>query len=648
MKYTGIWVLLFLFAACKEKYVEESVPDPCETRYHVGVSKLSIEPTDETVSLALAGYANPYLGRFSLTWDDQGVLPNVMAMTRLNEEIYFIDVHGELSAISNADPKTARKLGNAGNIKHLAGFKGLLYGITDHGEILTCNPAQNLQWKEAGMFQNPTSFTASTENLYAATSDGILRMGTISGNDLEWTDIGFADDIISLTCDSRRLYATTANGWLLQRPLKRKDAEWVRIGFNNGETYTINVQQIVHVNEKLYALASNGRLYRSRHSTTGDLSARAMAIGDGVSTVVIVGVDVCGFDYSFTQSIKQEINRRKAIPVEAIMINASHTHFAPVTQKWTTWGKHSQLPDSLYLNLVRNGILHVIEEALDQMEPSCLFFDRTSTNIGYNRSLSGAFSVYDNYVDVVKVASTDGQTKSLIFLAACHPVFTDPTSGYFTMTANFPGVARTVVEETGVANAIFLQGCAGDINPVSTFRMSGTSLAGDVFQALNKKMNPINGNISFAMDSLHIPSRPWSKGQVEAFKTANAGTTGNVTADRNVFWADMMLDYYEKGDMPEVMPIYIQTFNIGDWKLTGLSREVTTEFSQAIRRRVWNDFRVSVAAYTNDVASYLSTDPHIRARNYEGYDSFFWYGQPSPFPEKVFDTVLEYIKTKNR
>jgi len=194
----------------------------CQTKYDVGFSIVSIEPTDETVSLTLAGYAAPYLGRFTLTWDlVEGALPDVIAMTQLKEEVCLIERNGE---------------------------------------------------------------------------------------------IGQADNIISLTCDSQRLYAATSNGWLLQRPLKRKDAEWLRMGYNNENTYTIDIQKIVYANGKLYALASDGQFYRSRHSTAGDLSARAMAIRKGKSTVVIAGVDVCGFDYSFTQSIKQEISQRKAIP----------------------------------------------------------------------------------------------------------------------------------------------------------------------------------------------------------------------------------------------------------------------------------------------------------------------------------------------
>ncbi len=528
----------------------------CQTRYEVGVSSVSIEPTEETVSLTLAGYASPSLGRFTLTWEEANDMPDGISVKQSKEA-----------------------------------FQGL-----------------------------------------------------------EGKPIGKDKTIISLTDDSHHLYALTSNGWLMQRPLNQNDAEWLRIGYNNGDTYVMDIKQIVYSKGKLYALSSEGRWYRSCHSKSGDLSARAMAIRKGKSVVVITGVDVCGFDYSFTESIKTEISRQRDIPTEAILINASHTHYAPVTQKWSTWPQQNRLPDSLYLNnIVRKGIIKAIEEALDRMEPAYLYFGRDTTDIGFNRRFTGEQALYDNTVDVVKVTSPGGQIKTLLFLTGCHPVNTDPTSGRFTATANYPGHAKRLIEEqTGAVNVIFLQGCAADINPKEPFKKSGEKLTGDVIRALNKKMTPIKGNVNFGNDSLKIPINPWSKDKVAAFKDESInGKLVDYLEERNVIWSDMMLDYYEKDAMPNDMTVYIQTFNIGDWKLVGLSREVTNEYGSAIRY-LWPNKNVTVAAYTNDVSSYLPTDPHIQGKTYEGYDSFFWYGLPSPFPSGTFDMILKYIQTKNK
>jgi hypothetical protein len=619
----------------------------------VGTSIVSIEPEDETVSLALAGYAVPYAGRFSLTWEDKGLLQDVTDAAHANNTFYVLQEGGALSVLENADPKTNQRIGIYPQLQFIAACNNVLYGIFAGGKLSAYRPsAAGSIWETIGYVKDVTAFTASNDYLYVATSKDELLAGSVSGDSVVWEKTGQAKHIISMASDHRRLYAVTKDNYLLQRYLGQTGKDWQRIGYNNQVTYTVDVRQIVSSNGKLYAFGADSHFYMGKHSTEGNLSARAMAIKKGSDVVVIVGADVCGLDYSFTDDIKKEIYRRRGIPAHAIMINSSHSHFVPVTQGWRTWGIQNQYPDSVYLNhVVRTGIIQAVEEALDNMLPSYLSFGRDTTDIGHNRSLKGDLAIYDNDVDVLQAVSVDGKTKSLLFLTGCHPVFTDPSCGNYTITANFPGYARDILQKTGYANSIFLQGCAGDINPKHSFKTSGVMLATDVLRALGKEQFSVNGTIHVKLDSILVPTHPWNKEQLQAFREDNMKNErmkipGGVESDasgRNVRWADIMLKYVENKNMPAAMPIYIQTFDIGNWKLVGLSREATTGFSIAVKN-VWPGQKVSVVAYTNDVSSYLATDPHITAKDYEGYDSFFWYAQPSPFPLETFDRVIGSIK----
>ncbi|MEO7047236.1 MAG: hypothetical protein ABI091_18175 [Ferruginibacter sp.] len=94
----------------------------------------------------------------------------------------------------------------------------------------------------------------------------------------------------------------------------------------------------------------------------------------------------------------------------------------------------------------------------------------------------------------------------------------------------------------------------------------------------------------------------------------------------------------------DYLPEYIQFINIGSWKLVGLSREAVNEYGPAIRK-IWPDKNVSVAGYCNDLSSYLPKEWHINNQTYEGYDSFFWYGQPGLPPVNIFDIVIDGIKS---
>lgn len=108
-----------------------------------------------------------------------------------------------------------------------------------------------------------------------------------------------------------------------------------------------------------------------------------------------------------------------------------------------------------------------------------------------------------------------------------------------------------------------------------------------------------------------------------------------------------MLQYYSEGKMPTTMPVYINTINIGNWKLVGFSRETTTEYGFGVKN-MWPEKLISVAGYTNDVSSYLPTHKHIEKKNYEGLNSFFWYGMPNTFPMTVDNTILGTIRSLER
>lgn len=624
----------------------------CQSEYHVGSSVVSIEPTGETVSLTLAGFAAPYEGRFTLGWEEQGATDYLSDFTAVGEHFYGVNAQGGLVTFERQPVGKAKAMGSNLPVRFLAGHGNLLYGITAEGGLYVTEPdgEKKIEWEKLSSVKDVKSFTSSGEKLYVTTDKGNLVEGVVGGNDISWKKVASVGMIQSLASDGKRLYALGEDSVLYQCELSYPQESWVRIGYNNGITYPIDIRRIACSRGKLYASTFDNKLYTNKHNSEGNLSARAISFKKGNKIAVVVGVDICGFDYSFIQSVKDEIYRKRGIPHEAVLINASHSHFTPVTQSWRTWEKQNQHPDTLYLNnVVRPGIVRSIEEAIENAVKSDLFFGRDTTGIGRNRSLRGTDVMYDNMVDVVQVISKKDKEKSVLFLTGCHPVVDDPEVNRFVASANFPGHARSIIEApTGINNSLFLQGCAGDINPNTTFRATGKQLAENVISVLSKPMSPIEGDISFHLDTISIPIIPWSREQIEEFLQKAEENPDNGIARRDVRWAKLMLNHYEKNGVPATdMPVYVQTLNIGDWKLLGLSREVTTGFAIAIRD-LWPGKKVSVAAYTNDVPSYLATDPHIKAKDYEGYGSFFWYGQPNHYPLGTFDKVVNRIRENNR
>ena len=456
--------------------------------------------------------------------------------------------------------------------------------------------------------------------------------------------------IVSAVTHKGRVIALTENSIIWRNDVAGKDANWIKIGYNNGLTFDFDAKKIAIKDERLYAVDANGNVFENVHKTNGNLKARATAIAKDGKTVVIVALDLTGFDYSFTQSVKRDITAKTGIPAEAVLINAIHTHFAPVSQCWYSWHEPVQYPDERYMEeVVRPAILASVESAVADLHPCHLFFGRTESNIGRHRSLTGAQAYYDPSVDIVEITDKDNQIESIIFRAGCHPVFDNRDQyAYYTIDGNFPAICTDLLQATLKSrNALFLQGCAGDVNPVDDdCEATARVLAGSVMERLKHKMQTVDGDITYAMDSVLFKTTPMSVKDLKAMKAASE-PYGDVGSLRNVRYANIQLERLKSKTMPEYMPVYVQTINIGDWKIVALSREVVGRYGLEIRN-IWPEKNVTVLGYSNDVSSYLPAVEHIQAGTYEGGDSFLWYSQPNIFPDNVLDVIVSEVRKNNR
>ncbi|SOD15087.1 hypothetical protein [Pedobacter xixiisoli] len=556
--------------------------------YLAGTATASIEPKFHPFSLALAGYGYPRGGRFSLEW-----------------------------------------------IRTDVNFKSLI-----------SSSKQLQKWRK--LAPNGIAFTKVKRTIYAVDQNGNINSAVVGGKSPLWKLHSKLEGVISLTNYKGRLLVLTANDEIFRYNLDNNNATWIKIAKFNGLTYDVHLKAITVVKDKLYGVDANNVVFEGQQRMDGTLAVSAVAISAGQETVVIVGADVCGFNQDFIAKVKQEIYKKHQILPSAILINASHTHFAPSTQDWTTWGTH-QLPDSAYLNnVLKPALISVINSAMKNRKPSMLSFGRGKTAIGKNRSLEGAAATYDNDVDVLNIERNKDKQKTALFLTGCHPVFKNDGTEGFTLSANYPAVTRNLLKQEAVLDeAMFIQGCGGDINPVSSdYKQTGADLAADVKGVLKEPMQQLKGKISFYLDSINFAVNKWSDERILAFRKTNDNGKGNVEDEKNVRWADLMLKRSKTNTMPASMPVYIQTINIGNWKLIGLSREVVTDYSIGIKQ-LWPGKLVSVAGYSNDVSSYLPTSKHIKSGTYEGYGSFFWYGQPSVFPQDVYEKIISTIKSQN-
>jgi hypothetical protein len=590
MRYPSVLIVLVL---CLRSLVVNA-----QDEYQVGTGTATLQPGDESFSLALSGYAGPWEGRFILNWTPQGKLSEHTQLTGAKKERL---------------PSKLRK--------------------------------------EADRVGMQKTFLVQ-DTLYGLTQEGMIKWSVVKKGKLSWNSLPILPSIKDFVVYNNYAYVADGTDILWKMSLNNPQTGWHRAGYDNHLIRKVKIQKLLVDQHKLYAVNEADSLFLAgKNLGIGDEEplATALAIRKGKQTVLILGLDLCGFNSDFTDEIKKELSAKSGISPEAILINASHTHFVPGTQRWLTWAPHNRLPDENYMSkVVKPGILKAANEALGNLHTSAIYFGRGTTNIGFNRSNGGNQKPYDDAVDVVKIVRKDGKGTTVLVLSGCHPVAGTQGLRHYTVSSNYPGYLRGALKTKlgSSSNALFLQGCAGDINPREDPEITGVKLADDALKVIEGKMTPLVGNLSFAMDTLQAVTTPWNKEKTESFREENVKLSPGMEPERNVAWADIMLKNITDGTMPKRMPIYLHTINIGNWKLIGLSREVVTEYSLAIKK-IWPEKLVSVAGYCNDVSSYLPVERHIKTGVYEGHGSYFWYGQPSSFPLNILDLVVDRIKTKS-
>jgi hypothetical protein len=633
---------VLLFCLC----VAESI-----AQYLVGSGTQSIEPDSTVFSLALGGYGSPREGRFSLTWKQLTKTEPLRAVTCLNGKFYGVTFRGELIASAADNKENWRTLIRSSEIVALASGNGKLFAVNANNELLTTDATdKTIKWTSHGKIGYTIALAYSDGTVYGINDQRQVFIVEQAEQNPSVQIIGEAANTISLAARGNELYGLRSDNTIWKAKIGSGKLTWIKIARENGFSYNVAIKHIGMMNGRAFGVDVNGNIYAAAHNSRGDLISRTLAIKTGNKTALIVSVDLVGIKYDIVNEIKDSISKMRDIAAENILVNISHTHFVPVTQDWATWQPFNQEPDSLYLHgIVKSGIIKSIERALNNMKPASIYFGRGKTAIGHNRSSENGETPYDDVVDVIKVKYASSPVPDVLVLTACHPVFPANEGWMYTISANYPGVTRRVLEQKKVAGtALFLQGCAGDINPREPSDVqTGMSLAIDAMTVMQSDMKKVTGKISCFLDTVNVPVTPMKQEDVILFKNSNLNREGEVYAEKNVRWADLMIEKYKRDDIPSTLPVYVQTINIGSWKLVGLSREVVTDYSLGIKK-LWPEKFVSVAGYCNDVSSYLPAESHIRRHTYEGEDSFYWYGETALFPQDVLDIILQQIKKNGR
>jgi len=351
-----------------------------------------------------------------------------------------------------------------------------------------------------------------------------------------------------------------------------------------------------------------------------ELYAKALALEDHQGTrLVIVTVDLIGITQSLREWLEKEVGQQYKLPPEGLLLSASHTHSGPVIRetKYSIYGdtvyglspEHIQKSQQ-YVEALQQKLLQLVGQAIDNLAPARLGYTHARAGFAMNRrsKTERGFSIgpnqdgpVDHDVPVLRVDSTDGELRAVLFGYACH----NTTLSFYKFCGDYAGFAQQYLEEAHPGTtALFMAGCGGDQNPyprgtLAFAQQHGRALANAVEAALISRPRLVQGLIRAAMETVTLEfAKPPTREQLE-----QEAKSTNKYERRH---AEVLLNELEQtGKIRTTYPYLVQVVQFGnDLTVVALASEVVVDYSLRLKAELAGP-PVWVAAYCNDVFGYV-------------------------------------------
>lgn len=332
------------------------------------------------------------------------------------------------------------------------------------------------------------------------------------------------------------------------------------------------------------------------------LTARALFLTDGFAGALLISADVIGFDTPYAEVIRAAISRRCGVPVEHVMLAATHTHGGPATATYRNWGRI----DAAYLQRLQGQLVELAAQAAASPQPAEIGAAYGEcAGIATNRVVEGG--PVDEQVSVVRIDDADGRPLAALMNYACHPVTLHGFHGF--ITPDFPHLVRAEIGEAlgAEAEVFYLTGASGDLNPAgfvfgdaeqapAVCRHAGQTLAAATLHALARARVERTGQLACAVAECALPLAPLPpesrlKEMVKKYAARLPLIPDHGPANweycetkTRLEWAHEALDFLQSGwPQPTIRPITLQALRLGPAAIIGIPGELFTAFGRQIK-----------------------------------------------------------------
>jgi hypothetical protein len=205
------------------------------------------------------------------------------------------------------------------------------------------------------------------------------------------------------------------------------------------------------------------------------LYAKALALDDGSTKMVIITLDVVAIEEigpiknGYLAKVRSQIQKDLGVKPSNVLINVSHCH-----------GIVREDVDQLTVQAVKKAFANMSPVDIgvgkgheDRIMENRRFKMKDGSQTDMRRAYSlppdeqiAQVGPVDPEIGILRLDKKNGETLAVVYNFAMHPIEGVPNGGN---TADVIGFASKVIEQnlSEGTMALFLQGCGGDINPVS-------------------------------------------------------------------------------------------------------------------------------------------------------------------------------------
>ena len=371
------------------------------------------------------------------------------------------------------------------------------------------------------------------------------------------------------------------------------------------------------------------------------LFVRALVLWpDQEAPMAIVSIDATGIPGSMTNRIAKVVQKRWNVGRARFVLAATHSHTAPqlddfAPNLFATPPAEDQLQAThRYTALVEKSIVDAIDNAMQSPQDARLRFGTGNATFAANRRVlenglwkgfgKQADGIVDHRLGVLAVEGLDGKLKSVVYNYACHATSIPPNDNR--VSADWPGLSASILDDTLGAIALPIIGCAADIGPTPSgsyelAKLHGQALAKGVVDTLNAPMQSLDSKPKTEFGYAGLPSEHPSREQLNIWLKS--------TSLHYQHYALTQIDLWNRrGVLPETYPAPVHAWTFQDqltWVFLG--GEVVLDYQMRLEKDIPSK-NVWVSSYCDDVFGYVASERMRAEGGYEVDESMIYYNLP--------------------